>query len=456
MERMEEYKALLAELSELHPGADTLERARRRRRRGMLLRPLATVAAVFALFVGLVNLSAPVAEACAGVPVLRELAQAVTFNRSLQAAVENDYAQKVNITKKQNGFTVTVEYLMVDRKQVNVFYRVTSKKYDWVETQAEFISPDGEAQGYFVLDLSAGGEPAGELWSCSVTFQEEVPPQLGMKLRIYDLSPERDYYTGGAHSPPPPAEDMWEYMESDERPHEKPLLAELDFQLEFDPYFTAQGRHIPTDAAFTVDGQTVRVSSVDVYPSHMEINVEGAAENTAWLKSLRFSLATEAGERFAAAPGGIVSFGSPDTPETVCYWAESPFFYEAESVTMEITEGEWLQKDTPATRIDLVHATAENLPQGVELLGAERRGDRWVLSLRRSHPGYYAQTFMEAHDSAGNAVEIGGWAWAAEGNGVDIESLALNDASLTEVYLTPRYTSRWTAEEPISIRIKLK
>jgi hypothetical protein len=44
---------------------------------------------------------------------------------------------------------------------------------------------------------------------------------------------------------------------------------ELDFQLEFDPYFTAQGRHIPTDAAFTVDGQTVRVSSVDVYPSHM-------------------------------------------------------------------------------------------------------------------------------------------------------------------------------------------
>jgi hypothetical protein len=81
------------------------------------------------------------------VPCFPELAQAVTFNRSLQAAVENDYAQKVTITKKQNGFTVTVEYSHGGPKQVNVFYRVTSKKLRLGKTQAEFISPTGRRKG---------------------------------------------------------------------------------------------------------------------------------------------------------------------------------------------------------------------------------------------------------------------------------------------------------------------
>ena len=85
MNRTEEYQALLAELDADVPGLDTtLDRAykKRNRRRNLVLRPLAGIAACFALFVLLVNFCAPVAYACSLVPGLRELAEAVTFSRS--------------------------------------------------------------------------------------------------------------------------------------------------------------------------------------------------------------------------------------------------------------------------------------------------------------------------------------------------------------------------------------
>ena len=81
MDRMEEYKALRDAPEELPPaleGAVARARARARRRRlwRRISAPAGSVAAVFAAFVLLVNLSPPFALACGKVPVLKELAAA--------------------------------------------------------------------------------------------------------------------------------------------------------------------------------------------------------------------------------------------------------------------------------------------------------------------------------------------------------------------------------------------
>ena len=75
MNRNDEYMRLLDEISVPGEGADgCVERARARlRRRRLVTRPAVTMLALFVCFVGLVNFSEPVAEACAGIPGLREL-----------------------------------------------------------------------------------------------------------------------------------------------------------------------------------------------------------------------------------------------------------------------------------------------------------------------------------------------------------------------------------------------
>ena len=125
MNRKEEFEAMIEEINQPAPGLEaTLDRAykkKRKRTAKMIVRPVAGLAACFAVFVLLVNFCTPVAYACSQIPVLRELAAAVTFSRSLTDAVENEYVQTMDLSQTQNDITAEVAYLIVDQKQVHVF-----------------------------------------------------------------------------------------------------------------------------------------------------------------------------------------------------------------------------------------------------------------------------------------------------------------------------------------------
>ena len=148
MDRMEEYQALLHELEDTPPALEyTVQRAKARAKKARRGRrfgaPLGSIAAACLAFVLLVNVSTPFARACGKVPVLKELAAAVAFSPSLKAAVENDYVQPVGQTQSANGVTMTVEYLIVDQKQVNIFFTLTSEVYEYLDYSPEIRDING-------------------------------------------------------------------------------------------------------------------------------------------------------------------------------------------------------------------------------------------------------------------------------------------------------------------------
>ena len=75
MNRKNEFEAMIEELNRCTTGLETtLDRAYKRKRKKttqMIVRPLAGLAACFAVFVLLVNFCVPVAYACSLVPGLR-------------------------------------------------------------------------------------------------------------------------------------------------------------------------------------------------------------------------------------------------------------------------------------------------------------------------------------------------------------------------------------------------
>ena len=97
MNRTEEYKALLAELETTPPELEsTVARAMNRgnasqKKWRIFGTSIGSLAACFVGFVLLVNLSTPFARACGRIPLLADLAKAVSWSPSLSAAVENDY-----------------------------------------------------------------------------------------------------------------------------------------------------------------------------------------------------------------------------------------------------------------------------------------------------------------------------------------------------------------------------
>ena len=168
MSRRQEYDALLQELD--RPAAED---------------------AVAAAFVLLVNFSAPVARACAGVPVLKELA--------------HEGAQFVGQTQEENGVSMYVDSLIVDQKRLTVFFRVDTD----IAPKAVMRYGLRDAEGYIderftriEWQENEMNVPNGQMRSTTIDFgRDDVPEELflefGIYLRMQDgrpLTEEDDIY----------------------------------------------------------------------------------------------------------------------------------------------------------------------------------------------------------------------------------------------------------------------
>ena len=455
MTRNEEYKALLQEL-EATPELlkTTVERAVKRENASRKKRrfsgvSLGSLAACFTAFVLLVNLMPTFAYACGGVPLLRELAKAVAWSPSLSAAVENEYVQPIGLTQTKNGITATIEYLIVDQKQVNIFYTLEGEYEDLSGREVAF-SPDQHCS------VSYGGAPNAPDTLQDITMDyvdEDVPEGFSVTIGVASMDEE-------LHAPPAAYSVEDEMLNPSEEREELEILAEFTFDLKFDPYYTAQGEIIPVNQTITLDGQRVTVTEAEVYPTHVRVNVADDPDNTAWLKGLSFYLENEDGERFEPISNGITATGS-DTPTMVSYRLESAYFARSRHLTLHITGAEWLDKDRERIEIDLANRRADDLPEGVSLKSAEQYDSGWILQFRvkkrkddHTHQVFYT-TF---EDESGSEYDMRSQSHFTDYEGGDyiysIEQLPLPDYHGGTVWLRPTYTRTTAEQTPVTIPIK--
>ena len=459
MNRKEEFEAMIEELNQPAPGLEaTLDRAykkKRKRTTKMIVRPVAGLAACFAVFVLLVNFCAPVAYACSQIPVLRELAAAVTFSRSLTDAVENEYVQTMDLSQTQNDITAEVAYLIVDQKQVNVFYRLDSDRYDSLEADPEVLNSDGVRPASCGYSSTGFGAENGELRCLSIDFVDEnVPDSLLIKL---------DVYTNGIISEPIAPENSMDDIYSDDLYEEPNYLANFDFLLKFDPKFTAAGKVFPVNQTVILEGQSITITDIEVYPTHMRVDIAESSENTAWLQDLDFYVETDWGMTFDPVSNGITATGSADSPSMVSYRADSTYFYEADHLKLVITGAKWLRKDMETTYLNLVTGEHGELPEGAAFDHAERSGNGWIVTFRadweEDTPMY--QLFRHLfYDADGNEYEINQWSSMfgdanEEGNITYFyDEFPLKNYPYDEVWLSPHFSHYWTAEDQIGITVQ--
>lgn len=455
MTRNEEYQALLQELEPTPPAlAGTTERALRRRRRDRRLRlfgvPVGSLAACFIAFVLLVNLFPPFARACGNVPVLRALAQAVAWSPSLSAAVENDYVQPIGQSQTENGITATVEYVIVDQKQVHIFFTLKGEGYESLSAEMPEFTPK---QCCSVLGADTGQAP-GTLLRFSLDYQDsDVPDRFTMTFGVTGESGKEEF----PDPTPPHAEQSPQDAMLEESPERVPdILASFTFGLAFDPTYTVQGELVPVNSTFQLDGQTLTVTEVEVYPTHVRVNVEGDPDNTAWLKDLDFCLENEDGERFDSISNGVSATGDPDTPAMKSFRLESPYFADSAHLTLHITGATWLDKNRERVRADLKNGTVEWLPEGVTVQAMQHRQDGWVLTFDVTAPAdAHKQVFASRYygeDGTEYDMDRFGWSFLDDGHGEAY--LPLRGYEQDTVWLELSWSHASQAETPVTIPIK--
>jgi len=458
MNRNDEYKSLREELDDTPAALEyTITRAKAKAKKAKQIRrsfaiPAGSVAAFFICFTILVNVSMPFAMACGRVPVLRELAAAVAFSPSLSAAVANDYVQMINTVQSKNDITMRVEYVIVDQKQLNVFYTLKSQVYSNMDTVSSIESIDGTPlEGFSII---APGSGDGQLRQITVDFfDNDIPDGLLLICKVHDNGPF------DTSIPPQPVSDDTlfqtpEYNEPD-------YIAAFEFTLNFDPYFTQQGKRISMNQSFVLDGQRLIATTVDIYPTHARLNLEDDPSNTAWLKSIDFYFENERGIRFEAVGNGIVATGSPDSPMMRSHRLESSFFADSKHLTMYITGVVWLDKDMERIKVDLENVSAETLPEGVAFEYAERKSGGWMLifsgtEYKENHT--YQLFDWDYYDEYGNeysynSVTTGTISPYVERDGVFFLQFALADYPYDTVYLSPSFSRMTTPDTPVVLNL---
>lgn len=460
MNRNEEYRALLAE--PLPPGLEgtagrALARYRARRRLRLWSVPAGSLAACFVGFMLLVNLFPPFARACGGVPLLRELAKAVAWSPSLSAAVEHDYVQPIGQSQTENGVTATVEYVIVDQRQLNIYYTLDTRSQGPLEADCTL---ELEERGGVSSSSGSFGTPNGELRSFRVDFiDRDMPDTLELRMQVY-----RGHSSEEPAAPEASVEDSL-FLPPDPVPG---YLADFRFRLEFSPYFTAQGERIPIGASVVLDGQTVTVTEAEVYPTHMRLNLAMDPANTAWLTGLDFYLETETGDTFVPSTNGLLSTGLAGGSSQGSLWLDSPYFSGGEHLTLHITGARWQDKENARVRLNLAEGTAENLPENVRFLGAERYPDGWLVSFalpREADGGMYNLFSGPFWDEAGEPHDIWqnsstfGWVDPETGERRDEETWFTEEFPLAGLqgntaYLEPHFNRETAFAAPVSVPVK--
>lgn len=468
MNRNEEYIALRDSLAETPPQlAYTVTRAVKRkkasRKRTRILGiPAGSLAVCFVAFMLLVNLFPPFARACGGVPVLRDLAKAVAWSPSLSAAVEDEYVQPVGQEQSENGITAKVEYLIVDQKQLNVFYTLDTDRYGQLDADGEVTLPDGD-DGYS-SSSSSYGTPNGDLRQLSVNFVDrDMPDGLTLTLNVY----QSDYDENGIALEP--AEETMEDAYFEVHTHDPEILAVFTFDLTFDPWFTAQGETVVVGKTFQLDGQTLKLKQAEIYPTHLRLDFGYDPDNTAWLTGLDFYVENEKGEQFVPVTNGILSTGEETSPSMVTYWMDTTYFSDSKELKLYITQARWLEKDREKIRLNLATEEHDPLPDGTELIGIQHFDSGYLLTFQEkqyqeNHMYSLCNRYLDTDGtellfpSTGSSYTYQdpdtGEYLDGSASGFFFETLPLPDYQGTEVWLKPDFTrvTNFSNPEAISIR----
>lgn len=458
--RTEEYWALVGELSQPPEALEgSVERARKRARRNLSLRrfttPAASLAAVAATFVLLVNAFPTFALACSGVPIIRELTAAVAFSPSLSAAVAHDYVQYIGKTQTVDGVTVKLEYAIVDPVQAVFFYSVDGGQF---YTSPKLTGENGEPiGGYSTSSFYAGVDQRDGLETMVLSFPGEktsLPDRFTMELYFTPVPELNQVGTAVA-----PSASTLEGEPDELNPREDPNTLRFTFDIALDPARSA-GKTVEVGKWLELDGQRILVNRLELYPTRTVLCLGEDPANTAWLRTLKFHFTDGKGNVYDDIDGSLSATGEEDSQSYLTYYFQSFYYGQPEHLTLHITKVEWLEKDRAHVFLDLAAGTCPGLPEGVEVSEITRTGDtvRVRLSAPLERQGI-GQTFGGTYwDPEGGAHSFNRWSGSNEydeaGNQTGYcEDIFLDGYPWDTVELELSYTSLSVYDEPVRVEL---
>ena len=320
-------------------------------------RMVIAVAASFVLaFVGIVNLFPTVALAMNDVILLKDLARAVTFDPSMRACLENEYAQYVGEEQiTEDGHYSKVYYMVVDAGRISIYYKTDVPKdaedlYSYVLVKGK----DGEDIGKACCLLDTEIEGLHEI---QVDFvNEEIPDEI--QLEVCYAEPVTVNMDNG---------ESYDVADWVENPGSKSV-----YHLYIEQEYRTVMKSFDIQQEVEVSGQILWIERLEIYPTQARLLFHENETNAEILLNIDIVLVDDKGREYGQRENGITGFA---TEEMTTKWYNSTYFSKTDEITIRIKGGEWITQEKRYGVISNEKQTIENLPDGIEIYKMELNKD---------------------------------------------------------------------------------
>lgn len=399
MNRDDEILDLINEADALDVPSGGMTRAlKRKKRNSLIVRPLATLASIFALFVLVINVSPTVAQALEGIPVLGGMTRALRFSPStVKDAVKSDYFQPLDLTATDGGVTLNVGYLIADENNVKVIFSTKSDKYKRMFVFCRY--GDGEDSVRLYCDNENNWE-----WTASSRLfsgDNKYPESGALNFEVYEYNELIDKWLDVPDSIP---------LDSISESTGLKPVAKFSFDIAVDKERIQAPKHYDLNRTLDLEGQTVTLTSIDMYPTCTAINVERGKDNSAEIRSMGFGeftddrmhhykmIPTVEEEYFYPYPSDR-GYNYDFSGDTATFYVESLYFSETESLTFaSISCSIRTERDI---EIDLAAGELAKPSNAATVLEAKKDGKRVSVILKIP---YEADLVYDSHLS-----DVGGF-----------------------------------------------
>ena len=225
-----------------------LKQIKRNKHKRVYLNILKTCFAVLICIFVLTNTSHDYVKATKDIPILNKINELFSLNKNMLVAIENDYIQELNIVKEQGDIQVKVDYMVVDEKNIYLFYQVTEKNNQECQVSIE-LNKDGYSAS----------------WGIEETEKYDI-----LQYNFHHL--EEDFYL----------ETFDLVVENDEDKIVIPITIDQDK--------IAESKTYEVNQILKIKNQELTISKVVVYPLSMEIHTTQNKENTYIIENVEFEL----------------------------------------------------------------------------------------------------------------------------------------------------------------------
>ena len=380
--------------------------AKLKRKKRTLITSISTLAASL-LFVLLVNTNTAFANAVSELPVIRNLAEFVKFDKSLSRAIENEHVQEVNLVAWDGSNRLLLPYVIADEKNLVLFFQLpeefNQESNQWINIFLDNMknSVTGEkVEGYGYS--TSGLSPEGREENYGFIMQEYHFSE-GKLPQSIDIEVETVIENITASDEPVELKDSSIY-EDTKYTYDK--TGTFKFHIDLADFVAPRIYEIKE--THKIMDQQIIVENMKVYPTGTEVNISFSEENSAWIKGLELELL----QNRDAVYKGNNGFSSTNDTENkwMSVYIESNYFDKPKKQELLIKAIRLLDKDEEFITVDIDNETITPNIEGVELKQVIKEADNATLifSTQISKDDNHGMFSHEYKDIEGNIYNLNG------------------------------------------------